>query len=481
MKRTLTDKSLKPILKKIKQANDGFAGFYPGESNERQAVHTVYGGAQIFKAETAQRLGELALRALDEHAPDFVTFARALGFPGSEDLKTSDKFISKVEAAMISDPVKVRRKNPDAWLAATVYNRVVKKLHAEAVEDFRIDFEDGYGNRPDEEEDGDAVRNAKEVARGMKEYSLPPFIGIRVKPLTPELQMRSLRTLDIFLTNLLSETGAKLPNNFVVTLPKVVTTEEVSAFADVLEEIEKGFDLPLNTIKMELMIETPQSLIDPTGQVLLPKFIPACKGRCVSAHFGVYDYTASVNITAAFQSMDHWACDFARHLMKVSFASTGITISDGATNIMPVGPHRAENGKELSEKQKTENREIVHRAWRIMFGHVNHSLQQAFYQGWDLHPAQFPVRYAAVYLFFLQSLEEATHRLKTFVDRAAQATLVGDVFDDAATGQGLLNYFLRGLNCGAITTEEALTTGLTLDEIRGRSFVKILENRRIKD
>ena len=102
-----------------------------------------------------------------------------------------------------------------------------------------------------------------------------------------------------------------------------------------------------------------------------------------------------------------------------------------------------------------------------------------FYQGWDLHPAQLPSRYAAVYSFFLEGLGPASERLKNFVEKAAQATLVGDVFDDAATGQGLLNYFLRALNCGAMTEREAIEmSGLTVDELRTRSFVKILNGRK---
>jgi len=96
-----------------------------------------------------------------------------------------------------------------------------------------------------------------------------------------------------------------------------------------------------------------------------------------------------------------------------------------------------------------------------------HSLVGGFYQGWDLHPAQLPTRYAAVYAFFLESLDAASERLRNFVEKAAKATLVGDVFDDAATGQGLLNYFLRAINCGAITKEEALgLSGLTLAELQ---------------
>jgi hypothetical protein len=83
-----------------------------------------------------------------------------------------------------------------------------------------------------------------------------------------------------------------------------------------------------------------------------------------------------------------------------------------------------------------------------------------------------------VYAFFLEGLDAASERLKNFVQKAAQATLVGDVFDDAATGQGLLNYFLRAMNCGAITEDEAVEkSGLTLAELRGRSFAKILKNR----
>jgi hypothetical protein len=177
--------------------------------------------------------------------------------------------------------------------------------------------------------------------------------------------------------------------------------------------------------------------------------------------------------------MTHTVCDFAREVQRVSLMGTGMWISDGATNIMPVGPHRAAAGKKLTPKQRARRTgRVVHRAWRIMHEHVQHSLYTGYYQGWDLHPAQFPVRYATVYKFFLEGLETASHRLKTFVEKAAQATLIGDVFDDAATGQGLLNYFLRGINCGALTEQEALATGLTLEEIRGRSFAKILETRR---
>jgi hypothetical protein len=175
--------------------------------------------------------------------------------------------------------------------------------------------------------------------------------------------------------------------------------------------------------------------------------------------------------------MRHPACDFAKHMMKVAFAGTGVMLSDGATNIMPIAPHR---GGSLSDEQQRANRAAVFAAWRLHADDIRHSLIHGFYQGWDLHPAQLPTRYGAVYAFFLDGFTAASERLRNFVDKAAQATLVGDVFDDAATGQGLLNYFLRGIACGAVTESEALATGLSLDEIRGKSFVKIMAARRAR-
>jgi hypothetical protein len=226
------------------------------------------------------------------------------------------------------------------------------------------------------------------------------------------------------------------------------------------------------------MVETPQSLVATDGSMALPALVRAAQGRCTAAHFGVYDYTASVLITAAHQAMRHPACDLARGLMQVALAGTGVWLSDGATNVLPVPLHRAAKaGPALSGSLLAENTRSVHGAWRLHYDDVRHSLRGAFYQGWDLHPAQLVTRYAAVYSFFLEGLPAASERLANFMEGAARASLSRDVMDDAATGQGLLNYFLRGLNCGAITADEARATGLTLDEIRSRSFLKILAGR----
>jgi hypothetical protein len=351
---------------------------------------------------------------------------------------------------------------------------VKAKLETEALEDFRIDFEDGFGNRPDDEEDQTTINAAMETAKGMAEKSLSPFIGIRIKPFTEDLRNRGIRTLDIYLSTLLSETGGKLPNNFVVMLPKVTITEQPDTLAQLLDIIEVKFGLENGSIKMEMMVETTQSINASDGTNPLLKLVKAAKGRCIAMHFGTYDYTASCNITAKYQTMAHPVCDFAHHMTKVALSHTGVWLSDGATNVMPVGPNKGE----LTDAQLAENRSTVHAAWKLGYDHNRHSLWNGFYQGWDLHPAQLVTRYAAVYTFFLESYDDAVHRLKHFVDKSAQATLSGDIFDDAATGQGLLNFFLKALNCGAITEEEILPTGLTIEEVRLRSFYKILEKRR---
>ncbi|MBI3267960.1 MAG: phosphoenolpyruvate kinase [Planctomycetes bacterium] len=502
MKSSLTPEAIDEILARVRPANEEYARAFPGESPARQPVHTFYGGAHLFKADTARRLGTEALAAMREYAPNFTVFAKALDLPGAHTLPTSERDIRALEsrltggAAMGKGTGKGKKaagagtgaaphagagaggKDGAAWLAHAVYSRVAAKLESEAVEDYRIDFEDGYGTRPDAEEDGHAASAALEVARGMAEQTLPPFFGIRIKPFSEELKRRTARTLDLFVSTLVECTSGRLPDNFVVTMPKITAPEQVTALVALLAGIEAKAGLAPGTVKLELMIEVTQSILNGRGECVLPRLVQEAAGRCVGAHFGTYDYTASCNITAAHQGMAHPACDFARHMMKVALAGTGVWLSDGATNVMPVGPHRAARGRTLTAAQRRENEAAVHRVWKLCFGHIRNSLLHAFYQGWDLHPGQLPIRYAACYSFFLEGLAPASARLRAFLDKATQATLVGDVFDDAATGQGLLNYFLRALNCGAITLEEVQAAGLTPEEVRGRSFVKLLEARR---
>jgi hypothetical protein len=439
--RSIPPAGLAAAAERLRPANLAFARRYPGEHGGRQPVHTVYEGAQHFRHDAAAEHGRLALAALEAYAPTPDVFAAAIGL-----------------SADIS--------------AETLYAQVVEKLRREPVEDFRIDFEDGYGIRPDAEEDATALAVADEVARGMEAGTLPAYVGLRLKSLAEETRERCIRTLDVFVTRLLEASGGRLPSGFVLTLPKVTIPEQVTFFCDVLDLLEPVVGLAAGTVRFEVMVEVPQAILGPRGESPLPLFLDAARGRMTGVHFGTYDYTSGVGITAAYQGMRHRACDHARHAMQVAFAGTGVWLSDGSTAVLPVPVHVAGYGGSLSAEQERENREAVHRAWKLHFDDVRHSLVHGFYQGWDLHSTQLPTRFAAVFAFFLAGKNAAARRLRSFLEKASKA---GDAFDDPHAGQALLNYFLRGIASGAFDEAEVVdATGISPEDLRGGSFRKIV-------
>ncbi|MFT7220676.1 MAG: citrate lyase beta subunit [Candidatus Azotimanducaceae bacterium] len=476
----LDDIDLAPLMARLSAANAVFDERYPGIRLDRLPIHTLYGGAHLFKKGTPAKLGGLAASHLIEYAPDFTAFARALALPDADLLPLEATSLADLDAWLAGIPNSdkaskeaTRTAFDTGRIAHAVYHRVKDKLQSEAIEDQRLDFEDGYGARANAEEDGDAVASAMALVEAASENLLPPFIGIRVKALTEEAKHRSIRTLDLFLTTY-AQSGAPLPQPFYVTLPKVTSPEQVTAMVDCIELLESRCGFDQGAISLELMIETIQSIISPTGENSIPALIDAGRGRVTSAILGTFDYTASCNIASHYQDHQHPSVDFARQMMQVCLAGTGVNICDGITNIMPIAPHKGAN---LTSAQQAENVETVHDAWRTHFNNILHSLRLGFYQGWDLNPTQLPIRFAACYFFFLEGLDDAKSRLTTFIDEAAQASMVGNTFDDAASGQGLLNFFVNGINCGALREEEALSTGITRDELRGRSFQQIVLNR----
>jgi citrate lyase beta subunit len=366
----------------------------------RSPVHTIYGGAHLFKAGTPQKLGRLALKSLETYAPNFVEFACAMWLKGADTLPIYEDAIQNLEFQIVDNPEKVKEENFDAWFAWTIYHRTIEKLKIEAVEDFRIDFADGF--RTDAEEDADAISASDELAKAFLENEITAFCGIRIKSFAPETFERAIRTLDLFLNNLLEKTGGKLPENFVVTLPKITDKKEVKELSKRLEKIEEENELPEGLVKIELMIETPQAIVSEKGKIALAKLVEAGEGRVTSAHFGAFDYLANLGIARAHQHLRHEACNFARQMMLISLSPLNVRLSDSATKELPSAVHKGEN---LSEKHLKENKSAIHKAWRAHFNNVTHSLIGGFYQGCDLHPAQLPARYAAIYAFFLEAEE----------------------------------------------------------------------------
>jgi hypothetical protein len=467
MKQTFSASSLENIYQKLDQSEiqNPQIGI-----ESRSPVHVVYGGAHLFKRDTPQKLGRIALKSLETYASNFVEFAQAVWLKGADSLPVYAEPIGELEKHLSENSENVKTENYDAWFAWTIYQRVKEKLNREPVEDFRIDFEDGYGFRSDEEEDSHAVAASDELAAAFIQKTITPFCGFRVKSFVAETYKRAIRTLDLFLTNFLEKTNGELPQNFVVTLPKIARVEEVEALTELLNGFERENNLSENSIKIEIMIETPQAIVNEKGEINLRKLVEAAKGRCASAHFGAYDYTSSFGIVAEHQHLRHEACNFARQMMQISLAPLGLRLSDSVTTEMPVPVYR---GDDLTEKQFRENKRAIHKAWRAHFNNVTQSMINGFYQSWDLHPAQLIPRYAAVYAFFLESKDSSARRLKGFIEKATQAMLTGNQFDDAASAQGLLNFFARAQSCGAMTEAEILeATNLSAEELRNISFAK---------
>jgi citrate lyase beta subunit len=380
-------------------ADVALAQQFPGERPGRQPVHTVYVPADRYDSGLVSRWREEALAVLAEHAGDVTGLAEAFGLPEA--------------------------------LAADVGDRVQAKLDSEPIEDLRIDFEDGYGRRDDDEEDAAVDAAAGALLKAVDAGEATPFSGIRFKSFEAPTRARGIRTLARFV-EAVTRDGA-VPRGFVVTLPKVTSVDQVEAMAVACARIEEGVGLAPGALQFEVQIETPQAICGPDGTALVARMVHASDGRCTGLHYGTYDYSASCGIAAGYQSMEHPAADHAKAVMQVAAAGTGVRLSDGSTNILPVG-----------------TREEIRSAWRLHSRLVRRSLERGYYQGWDLHPAQLPSRYLATYAFYREGLPAAAQRLRNYVGRVESG-----VMDEPATARALAGFGVRGLDCGATDEGEA--------------------------
>jgi citrate lyase beta subunit len=393
-------------------ADAELASGYPGDDIARQPVQVAYVPADRFGPETAAEWGAQAQAALEEFAPGPAELADATGLAPS--------------------------------VAEQVHPLVRSKLASEPVEDLRIDFEDGYGTRADDTEDAHARAAARSLAVALGDGTAPPFFGVRCKSLEPATRRRAVRTLGEFLAALL-EGGRPMPKGFVITLPKVTLAAQVSVMGVLCDGLERvfGIDRP-SGLRFEIQVETPQVILGADGAATIAGCVHAGARRLTGLHFGTYDYSAALGIAAAYQSLEHPAADHAKAVMQVAAAGTGVRLSDGSTNVLPVGGH-----------------DDIAAAWRLHARLVRRSLERGFYQGWDLHPAQLVSRYAATYAFYCEGLPVACDRLKSSAARAAAG------LEEPATIRALLNFVRRAVDCGALTQRELTDrTGLTAGDLR---------------
>jgi citrate lyase beta subunit len=397
---------------RLAAADAELASRFPGDAAARQPVHTVYVPADRYHAGLAAAWGEQAIAALDAHADAY--------------------------GELVGD---------DALVA-----QVREKLAREPIEDLRIDFEDGYGRRDDETEDADVDRAARDLARARSAGTGTPYAGIRFKSLEAPTRHRGVRTLTAFVATLL-EAGGRVDEGFWVTLPKITSVDQVAAMVVLVSRLEEQLGLPAGSLRFELQIETPQSILGPDGTALVARMIQAGDGRVTALHYGTYDYSAFCAIPAALQSMEHPVADFAKLVMQAAAAGTGVRLSDGSTNVLPVG-----------------DPDDVRRAWTLHLRLVRRSLERGYYQGWDLHPAQLPTRFAATYAFYREGFAASAARLRAYLDLVAghgDGAAAG-IADEPATARALSDFIVRGLDCGALSSAEvAAATGRDAAELTG--------------
>jgi citrate lyase beta subunit len=384
--------------------DDALVTRFPGERPGRQPVHTVYVPADRYDADLARTWGDQARRAMGDRRD--------------------------VLRAGVGDA------------AGELLPLVEDKLAREPIEDLRIDFEDGYGTRADEEEDADVRRAAAALAASQAAATAPASYGIRFKSFERPTRDRGLATLVGFVEHLLTAGGGL--DGFVVTLPKVTSVAQVEAMALACDRIEEAHGLAAGSLRFEIQVETPQSILGPDGTALVARMIHAAPSRVTGLHYGTYDYSAFCGIAAPYQSLEHPVADHAKAVMQAAAAGTGVRLSDGSTNILPVG-----------------DTEQVRLGWALHLRLVRRSLERGFYQGWDLHPAQLPTRYAATYAFYRDGFAAAAERLHRYSTRAE-----GGILDEPATARALADFLVRGLDCGALLDDDTRrATGLTTDEL----------------
>jgi len=392
---------------------------YPGDYGDRQPVHTVYVPADRFAADTPRRWSEQALDLLDRFAPDAEALAAATARPVAE--------------------------------VAAVHERVVAKLATEPVEDLRVDFEDGYGVRGDAVEDADVTRALAGFDQLADRPGRPPFFGIRFKSFEGPTRHRGVRTLTAVVAGLAAAAtrGRTLPPGFVLTLPKVTSVDQVAAMVHVCERLESDLGLEPASLRFEVQIETAQAILGADGTATVARLVHAAGGRCSGLHYGTFDYSAGLGITAAYQSLEHPAADHAKAVMQVAAAQTGVRLSDGSTNV--VGFADAEQAAAT---------------WTLHARLVTRALERGFYQGWDMHPGHLPTRYLATYLFFRAAMPTAAARLRAYVDALAGNAPTGGVLDEPATARALATALLRGIRCGALDESEVeAAAGLDADAL----------------
>ncbi|GAB2667818.1 aldolase/citrate lyase family protein [Gordonia jinhuaensis] len=390
----------------LSEVDERLAVRYPGDRPQPQPSHTVYIPADKVSTETPSLWGTAALELTDRAA----------------------ETIADLDSMGVADRVRTR-------------------LRSRPIDDLRIDLEDGYGWRADEVEDADA-RRAGEILAAWSQASrgdaaadgsadqdgvgAPWSFGVRAKSMGAGDRRRGIRTLEHVL-----DAAGGVPEGFVFTVPKLRAIEQVEAVVAMCEDFELVHGIAPGTLQFELQIESPQAVIGADGSATLARAIGVGMPRLTGLHYGTYDYSAACGIVSSQQSLEHPVADHAKAVMLAAAAQTGVWVSDGSTQVIPVGTD-----------------EVVDAAMRRHHRLVTRSLTRGYYQGWDMHPGHLVTRWLAVFDFFAAAMPAAVARLQDYFARQS-----GEVMDEPATAQSLALVVLRGLAAGAFDESDVTALG----------------------
>lgn len=362
-----------------------------------QPSHTVYGGAHLFKPGLAEKLTSIAVQTM----------------------KSVDSTAQLPFRAEIWQQVLVRGQSPLGL-----------------VEDFRIDFEDGYGVRSDEEEDADAQRAGGNLAQYLLSGTYAGRYGLRIKDLERH-QARAFRTFDLFCEALVTHLGNRtLKAPLVVTVPKVRTPAKIAELTTHLA----ARTLP---IRLEIMIE------DPAGLVQVAESCLAAGSLLGGVHFGPFDFLAQCGLNQG--DLHHPLAQRAKQdiLLTVKgrvepLLQGAVELSDGPTTRLPIRPHRE---CQTAQQQKQNDQALI-AAWSEHKSNIHQSLSQGYSQSWILHPAQLVSLHCSLAEIYSLNLRETVERLGKFQNAQQQATRSSQEFDDSATIRVLVNRLRRAISYG---------------------------------
>ncbi|HHO52222.1 MAG TPA: hypothetical protein ENK18_15435 [Deltaproteobacteria bacterium] len=423
-------------------------------------VHTLLVPAERLQANSALYVGRAAMYMVHTYASDCVVLWRALRLPGWEALPTESARVDELLLRLDAGDAELATRWPEAVLAHEVYRRTMHRLNHRPVQDLRIDFQDTV-TLSDAEVDAIAVGVVDCLRQDISADVLPAKLGIRIGSLQPGAAERTLRVLDVVLSEL--AVRVEVPDGLMISVTGVTSPEAVGVLVQMLAHLEQQCTLRKGSLRLELAIDRAECVLSEDGRIRLRELLSAARGRCdaVWIHTDALAHRYGVGVA-----------HLVRDLACLAVAGTPVQISAGLSEPMPSFTH----GEISTSAQRSEQFAEVHTLWRGEARRILDQLEAGVPWGWDVDPGKLPVRLAATMahgrLTWASRMRELARALRAALAEPAASPEV------LVEGQAHLEAVLRWLDCGALGEAELDAAGLDAQDIASRSFQVIMDRRR---